>query len=133
MKIRKLKLFTHKLELEKTFYAQTLGFEIIKSNSNYFTLKVGWTELTFEKVDTTVFTNLQLAFDALKNEGTAACTLNAANEESVQAFLEDRIDFVDISRINEKVLSTVTNILKPSFEDYVAVDIESRRVAKELF
>lgn len=90
-------------------------------------------ELTFEKVDTTVFTNLQLAFDALKNEGTAACTLNAANEESVQAFLEDRIDFVDISRINEKVLSTVTNILKPSFEDYVAVDIESRRVAKELF
>ena len=90
-------------------------------------------ELTFEKVDTTVFTNLQLAFDALKNEGTAACTLNAANEESVQAFLEDRIDFVDISRINEKVLSTVTNILKPSFEDYVAVDIESRRVAREFF
>jgi catechol-2,3-dioxygenase len=51
MKIRKLKLFTHKLELEKTFYAQTLGFEIIKSNSNYFTLKVGWTELTFEKAE----------------------------------------------------------------------------------
>lgn len=106
--------------------------ERLKTNFPRFNF-LDYPELTFEKVDTTVFTNLQLAFDALKNEGTAACTLNAANEESVQAFLEDRIDFVDISRINEKVLSTVTNILKPSFEDYVAVDIESRRVAKELF
>ena len=90
-------------------------------------------ELTFEKANTKVFTNLQLAFDALKSQGTAACTLNAANEESVKAFLDDRISFVDIAKINEKVLSKVTNILKPSFEDYVSIDTESRRIAKEMW
>ena len=90
-------------------------------------------ELTFEKANTEVFTNLQLAFDALESEGTAACTLNAANEVSVQAFLDDKISFVDIAKINEKVLSKVSNILKPSFEDYVSVDKESRRIAREMW
>ena len=90
-------------------------------------------ELTFEKANTEVFTNLQLAFDALESEGTAACTLNAANEVSVQAFLDDKICFVDIAKINEKVLSKVSNILKPSFEDYVSVDKESRRIAREMW
>ena len=90
-------------------------------------------ELTFEKANTEVFTNLQLAFDALESEGTAACTLNAANEVSVQAFLDDEISFVDIAEINEKVLSKVSNILKPSFEDYVSVDKESRRIAREMW
>ncbi|MDB4091243.1 MAG: 1-deoxy-D-xylulose-5-phosphate reductoisomerase [Flavobacteriales bacterium] len=90
-------------------------------------------ELTFEKANTEVFTNLQLAFDALESEGTAACTLNAANEVSVQAFLDDEISFVDIAKINEKVLSKVSNILKPSFEDYVSVDKESRRIAREMW
>ena len=90
-------------------------------------------ELTFEKANTEVFTNLQLAFDALESEGTAACTLNAANEVSVQAFLDDEISFVDIAKINEKVLSKVSNILKPSFEDYVSVDKDSRRIAKEMW
>ena len=51
-------------------------------------------ELTFEKANTEVFTNLQLAFDALESEGTAACTLNAANEVSVQAFLDDKGNFI---------------------------------------
>ena len=42
MKIQKLKLFTNKLELEKKFYSQTLGFKIIESNAKSFTLKIGW-------------------------------------------------------------------------------------------
>jgi hypothetical protein len=49
MRIRSLKLFTNKLELEKTFYSQTLGFEIIENNLNAFTVKIGWSKLTFEK------------------------------------------------------------------------------------
>ncbi len=49
MKIKKLVLYTDKLGLEKKLYSQTLGFEIIKSNSNSFTLKIGWSELTFKK------------------------------------------------------------------------------------
>ena len=49
MRIQKLKLYTNKLEEEKEFYATTLGFRVIESNPNRFTLKVGWSELTFEK------------------------------------------------------------------------------------
>ncbi len=49
MRIQKLKLYTNKLEKEKEFYAKTLGFKVIESNPNKFTLKVGWSEFTFEK------------------------------------------------------------------------------------
>lgn len=49
MKIQKLKLYTNKLDLEKKFYVETLGFELIENTSTFFTLKIGWSELTFEK------------------------------------------------------------------------------------
>ena len=49
MRIQKLKLYTNNLQLEREFYHTTLGFDIIASNSNLFTVKIGWSELTFEK------------------------------------------------------------------------------------
>lgn len=104
----------------------------LKTNFPRFNF-MDYPELTFEKADTSVFTNLKLAYEAMNDKGTAACTLNASNEESVQAFLDDKISFADISKVNEKVLSKVTNILTPSFDDYVAVDLEARRITKELF
>lgn len=49
MRIQKLKLYTNKLDLEKEFYSKTLGFNLVESNSNFFTIKIGWSELTFQK------------------------------------------------------------------------------------
>lgn len=49
MKLRKLKLYTNKLELEKRFYSEVLGFQITDESSDSFSLRVGWSELTFEK------------------------------------------------------------------------------------
>ena len=49
MKFKKLKLYTNKLESEKRFYSEVLGFKIVDENSNSFSLKIGWSELTFEK------------------------------------------------------------------------------------
>ena len=89
-------------------------------------------QLTFEKVDTTVFTNLQLAFDVLKEGGTAACALNAANEVAVQAFLDEKISFVDIFRVNKETIAQVKNKMKPELEDYIAIDKEARAVAEKL-
>lgn len=86
-------------------------------------------ELTFEKADSKTFKNLQLAYDVMKMEGTAACALNASNEVAVDAFLKEKIGFLDIAEINEFVVSTAQNILKPSLEDYIAVDAEARRLA----
>ena len=89
-------------------------------------------QLTFEQVDTSVFTNLQLAFDVLREEGTAACALNAANEVAVEAFLNEQISFLDISRINAETINKIQNIKTPELDDYVAIDLEARKVAQEL-
>ncbi len=89
-------------------------------------------ELTFEKVDFTTFPNLQLAYDALNAGGTLACTLNAANEIAVEAFLADKIAFAQIAIINAKTMEGVQNVLQPTLEDYIAVDLEARKIALEL-
>src|SRR5690554_2712531 len=88
--------------------------------------------LTFEQSNREVFKNLNLAYQAMKMEGTAACALNAANEIAVQAFLDEKLGFLDIANINEETMTTVGNILKPKYEDYVSVDREAREFALEL-
>ncbi len=87
-------------------------------------------ELTFEKVDTKVFTNLQLAYDVLREGGTAACGLNASNEIAVDAFLKEQISFVDIFRINTEIVERIENVQKPQLEDYIAIDELARKEAK---
>jgi len=88
--------------------------------------------LTFEQPDRVTFKNLNLAFKAMEMEGTAACALNAANEVTVQAFLDEKIGFLDIAEINEKTMLKVEHIAKPEYEDYVSVDEKSRVIAEEL-
>lgn len=88
--------------------------------------------LTFEQPDRNTFKNLNLAFKAMDEGGTSACALNAANEVTVQAFLDGKIGFLDIAEINQQTMENVANILKPVYEDYVKVDAEARAKAKEL-
>lgn len=86
-------------------------------------------QLTFEPADTKTFRNLALAFEAMNKGGNAPCILNAANEIAVAAFLKDKIGFLQMSDVVEKCLQIVANIAKPSYEDYVETDKETRRVA----
>ena len=103
----------------------------ISSNFPRFNF-LDYPQLTFEKPDQKTFTNLQLAFDVLEIGGTAACTLNAANEIAVDAFLNEKITFLDIPRINAKTLKLVEVIQKPTVEDYIKIDKLSREVAAKL-
>ena len=89
-------------------------------------------ELTFEPIDIDVFTNLKLAYDVLKEGGTMACVLNAANEVAVKAFLEDKIKLIDIFRINEETLNKIPNISHPNLEDYIEKNKEAKEVAESL-
>ena len=89
-------------------------------------------QLTFEQPDMKTFNNLQLAFDALHAGGTKACSLNAANEVAVAAFLNDEISFADISRINGETMHAMDSILNPELEDYIAADAKAREFAREL-
>ncbi|HKZ38480.1 MAG TPA: 1-deoxy-D-xylulose-5-phosphate reductoisomerase [Chryseolinea sp.] len=88
--------------------------------------------LTFEKPDTETFRNLALAFEALNRSGNMPCVLNAANEIAVAEFLNDRISFLDMSRLVEQCLEKMDYIKTPSYEDYVYTDKETRIKAFEI-
>ncbi|MEY3967478.1 MAG: hypothetical protein RL137_378 [Bacteroidota bacterium] len=88
-------------------------------------------QLTFEQPDRKVFKNLDLAYQAMAAQGTAACALNAANEEAVAAFLDRKISFLEIGQLNEYSMQNMPNILNPLYEDYVATDAKARAFVQQ--
>ncbi|MBP7152377.1 MAG: 1-deoxy-D-xylulose-5-phosphate reductoisomerase [Paludibacteraceae bacterium] len=88
--------------------------------------------LTFEKPDVTRFQNLSLAYFALDKGGNMPCILNAANEVVVEAFLNNRLKFLQMSNIIETILSKAFFISHPSYEDFVQTDAMTRQLTKEL-
>jgi 1-deoxy-D-xylulose-5-phosphate reductoisomerase len=85
------------------------------------------TALTFEEPDRQRFRNLGFAFEAIKQGGNMPCILNAANEMVVAAFLEDRIGFLEMSDVIEKMMQTIPFIASPSYDDLIETDKETRR------
>lgn len=88
--------------------------------------------LSFEEPDLERFPCLAIAQAALKRGGTAPCTMNAANEEAVAAFLEGRIRFTEIPEIIQKTLDKAGFEEKPDLETIYSTNFESRRIAAEL-
>ncbi len=88
--------------------------------------------LTFEPVDEETFACLRLARDAARAGGTATCTLNAANEVAVHAFLNGRLRFLDIAAVIEETLARLPSRQVHSFESLGEADAEARRVAGDL-
>lgn len=83
MKIKDLFLLTNKLEYEKTFYSDTLGFKIIDESMDSFTLKIGWSKLTFIKSN--------------KAYKYHYCFLIPSNKlESAMQWMEKRTNVIDI-------------------------------------
>ncbi|MFA8450804.1 MAG: 1-deoxy-D-xylulose-5-phosphate reductoisomerase [Bacteroidales bacterium] len=83
-------------------------------------------ELTFEQADTSKFRCLNLAYEALEKGGNAPCILNAANEVVVDAFLKEKIKFLQIPELIEKCLAQTHHIATPNLEDL----FESDRLAR---
>ena len=81
---------------------------------------------TFEKPDTHRFPCLRLAYEAIAKGGNSCCILNAANEIAVQAFLEERIEFLDIPVIVEKSMEQIQFVKNPSIDDYCQTDSAAR-------
>jgi 1-deoxy-D-xylulose-5-phosphate reductoisomerase len=88
--------------------------------------------LTFESPDLDRFPALGLARAALQSGGAGPTILNAANELAVNAFLEGRIGFLDITRIVEQTLDRVANRALNGLEDVHEADQEARRAAAAL-
>jgi 1-deoxy-D-xylulose-5-phosphate reductoisomerase len=88
--------------------------------------------LTFEEPDQDTFRNLALAYHAMDKGGNMACILNAANEIAVEAFLHDKIKFLEIAELNEKCMQQVSFIKHPTLDDYIQTDAETRKIAASI-
>ena len=75
---------------------------------------------------------LKLAIDACYQGQQATTTLNAVNEVAVQAFLDNKIKFTQISQLVERVLNNSTAQNINSIEHLLEIDIEARRHAQQI-
>ena len=101
----------------------------LSNNFKRFNFKE-FNNLTFESPDTKTFKHLKLAFDAINRGGNAPCTLNAANEVVVNAFLHDKLKFNQMSEIINNTIEKAKFINDPSLEDYIESDKNARLIAK---
>ena len=88
--------------------------------------------LDFSAPDLLKFPNLQLAADAWYIGGTAMASLNAANEIGVDAFLDRRIGFLDIAKINAEVLEQTAVFPVTDLDAVFEADKMARQKAKEI-
>jgi len=86
----------------------------------------------FEAPDFDKFPLLRLAYQAQETGGSAGCTLNAADEIAVEAFLAGAIPFTGISEVVEESLARVPVRRAESVEELLAIDQESRTAARHI-
>jgi 1-deoxy-D-xylulose-5-phosphate reductoisomerase len=88
--------------------------------------------LDFVAPDFERFRCLQLAYDVLREGGTAPAILNAANEVAVAAFLDEALPFLGIARLNDAVLQALPAGPEGSLADVLAADAEARQLAHKM-
>jgi 1-deoxy-D-xylulose-5-phosphate reductoisomerase len=87
--------------------------------------------LDFCAPDLKRFPCLALAQAAARAGGLMPAIVNAANEVVVQAFLDRQLNFLDIPRVIEAVMTTMPAVAIGSLDDVLAADAEARRRAQE--
>ena len=88
--------------------------------------------LEFFPPDADKFPLLRLAYESQTTGGSATCTLNAADEIAVEAFLNGEISFPAIAEVVEETLNRVPNRRPDSIAGVLEADQESRMVAREI-
>lgn len=90
-------------------------------------------DLTFRAPDHAKYPCMDLAYAAGRTGGTMTAVLNAANEQAVALFLEEKIRFLDIPKVIETVCDRHRTdlIAQPSLEDILTVDRWARQAITE--
>ncbi|WGE43212.1 1-deoxy-D-xylulose-5-phosphate reductoisomerase [Actinobacillus equuli] len=94
---------------------------------DFFKLK----ELTFIEPDFARYPNLKLAIDAFAEGQYATTAMNAANEVAVEAFLNERIRFIDIVNVNRTVVENIAPIQVKEIADVLHIDKLARELAEQ--
>ena len=87
-------------------------------------------EWQFSAPDLDKFPLLRLAYEAQETGGSSTCTLNAADEVAVEAFLAERISFPGIAEVVEETLARIPVRSPRSIGEVLAIDEESRAMAR---
>ncbi len=85
--------------------------------------------LHFEPPDLERFPCVELAYRALREGGTLPAAMNAANEEAVQAFIDERICLTDIPRVIETVMDKHQTKPATDLATVLEADASARRTA----
>jgi 1-deoxy-D-xylulose-5-phosphate reductoisomerase len=97
--------------------------------------KIDWSQARqwdFAPPDFGRFPLLKLAYQCQEAGGSATCTLNAADEVAVEAFLKGEIGFPGIAAVVEETLGRMPNRQPHTVGDILDIDKESRALAREL-
>jgi 1-deoxy-D-xylulose-5-phosphate reductoisomerase len=86
--------------------------------------------LNFEKPDLERFPCIGLAYRALRTGGTMPAAMNAANEEAVHAFIDERIGFSEIPRVIEDVMNHHQTAPVTDLESVLRADGSARLLAR---
>ena len=86
--------------------------------------------LNFQKPDMDKFPALRLGYEVVEKGGTMGATFNAANEVSVQEFLDNKIKFTDIANTVEHVMNEHNFISDPTLQDIMDADEYARKETK---
>jgi 1-deoxy-D-xylulose-5-phosphate reductoisomerase len=87
--------------------------------------------LTFREPNHAKYPCMDLAYAAGRAGGTMTAVLNAANEKAVELFLDEKIGYLDIAKVIERVCDRHRDdlVAQPSLEDILTVDQWARREA----
>ena len=88
--------------------------------------------LSFEKPNFELFPCLGYAYDAGNKSGTLPAVLNAANEAAVYAFLDNKIKFLDIHRLINKMMQKHNIIKNPNLNQILDVDKKIKEETQEV-
>lgn len=90
---------------------------------------LSYPNFTFEPPDFDRFPALSFAIDSMVRGGNMPCILNAANEVAVDAFLKEKIGFLQMADIVEESLMKMHFIQSPTYDDYIQTDRATREFA----
>lgn len=88
--------------------------------------------LEFFEPDMEKFRCLAMAYESIRRGGNVPCIMNAANEVVNEAFRHDRCGFLQMADIIEATMQRATFIAQPTYDDYIASDAETRRIAASM-
>ena len=92
--------------------------------------KIG--KLTFFEPDYDVFKPINVCKKAVSSGGSITASVNAANEEAVGMFLNDKIKFYEIGEILERVLEDIKTVHNPSLDDILSADKYAREYVRRI-